>query len=74
MVDITSDRITRAEPRWSIVEFAKHFQSDLAARLEKRRVYRQTLRELQTYSRRNLLDMGIDPDGIEELARRAAGL
>ena len=74
MVDITSDRITRAEPRWSVVDLARHLRSALAARLEKRRVYKQTLQELQSYSRRNLLDMGIDPDGIEDLARRAAGL
>ena len=70
MVDITSHAIIEAEPRWSVVEFA----SALATRLEKRRVYKQTLSELQTYSRRNLLDMGIDPDGLEDLARRAAGL
>jgi hypothetical protein len=52
----------------------KTLQSTLASRLEKRRVYRRTLQELQTYSRRNLLDMGIDPDALHELARRAAGL
>ena len=74
MVDITSHAMTEAEPRWSVVEFARHLQSALATRLEKRRVYKQTLSELQTYSRRNLLDMGIDPDGLEDLARRAAGL
>ncbi|HWT30136.1 MAG TPA: hypothetical protein VN240_03830 [Propylenella sp.] len=74
MVDITSDRIARSQPRWSVVEFARYLRSAFAARLEKRRVYKQTLQELQSYSRRNLLDMGIDPDGIEDLARRAAGL
>ena len=74
MVDITSDRITRAEPRWSVVEVVRHLRSAFGARLEKRRVYKQTLRELQSYSRRNLLDMGIDPDALEDLARRAAGL
>ena len=74
MVDITSDRIARAEPRWSVVEVVRHLQSALAARLEKRRVYKQILRELQSYSRRNLLDMGIDPDALEDLARRAARL
>ena len=73
VVDITSDRIARSQPRWSVVEFARYLRP-FAARLEKRRVYKQTLQELQSYSRRNLLDMGIDPDGIEDLARRAAGL
>ena len=74
VVDITSDRITRAEPRWSVVDVVRHLQSAVATRVEKRRVYKQTLRELRTYSRRNLLDMGIDPDALEDLARRAAGL
>ena len=74
VVDITSDRIALSESRWSLVEFARHLRSAFAERLEKRRVYKQTLQELQSYSRRNLLDMGIDPDGLETLARRAAGL
>ena len=43
-------------------------------RREKRRIYRQLLGELRGYSRRNLLDMGIDPEGLGTFARKAAGL
>ena len=40
----------------------------------KRRVYIQPLTALQAYSRRDLLDLGIDPDALHAFARRAAGL
>jgi uncharacterized protein YjiS (DUF1127 family) len=39
----------------------------------KRAIYERTFRELQSYSRRDLLELGISPDQIDELARRQAG-
>lgn len=39
----------------------------------KRRVYYRTCRQLHGYSQRSLLDIGADR-GVEEFARRAAGL
>lgn len=75
MVDVSSDlTITSAVPRRSIGEGLGDLRAALSARLEQRRIYRQTLRELQGYSRRNLLDMGLDPERLEDVARQAARL
>ena len=45
----------------------------LAAPLRRRWIYRRTLSELEGYSERALLDIGA-AHGIDEFARRAAGL
>ncbi len=75
MVDISSGfTITSSRPRRSIGDVATTFRAAFASRLEKRRVYAQILRELQSYTRRDLLDMGLDPDGLRATARAAAGL
>lgn len=62
----TSDR----RPVLGIVETVR---ARLSTYLEQRRIYDRTLAELRTYSRRDLLDLGIDPDDLQDLARRAAG-
>ena len=36
--------------------------------------YHQTLGELRSYRRDELLEIGIDPDSLDNLARRHAGL
>lgn len=75
MVDVSSDlTITSAEPRRGIGDVLGDLRATFSARLEQRRIYRQTLRELQGYSRRNLLDMGLDPERLDEVARQAARL
>lgn len=75
MVDVSSDlTITSAVPRRSIGDVMEDVRAAFSARLEQRRIYRQTLRELQGYSRRNLLDMGLDPERLEDVARQAARL
>ena len=75
MVDVSSDlTITSAEPRRSIGDVLGDLRATFSARLEQRRIYRQTLRELQGYSRRNLLDMGLDPERLDDVARQAARL
>ena len=75
MVDVSSDlTITSAEPRRSMGDIVGDLRAAFSARLEQRRIFRQTLRELQGYSRRNLLDMGLDPERLEDIARRAARL
>jgi hypothetical protein len=61
-------------PRRTIPDFARNLVTGWSARRENRRVYRQLLGELRGYSRRNLLDMGIDPEGVETFARKEAGL
>lgn len=40
----------------------------------RRSIYLRTLAELQSYRPHELLDLGIDPGEIDELARRQAGL
>ena len=45
----------------------------VAIPLRRRWIYHRTLAELQDYSERNLRDLGADR-GVEEFARRAAGL
>ena len=69
---IANGAITWAEPRRGLAEAAKTLRTAIATRRERRRAYGQLLRELQAYSRRDLLDMGIDPDGIHALARQGA--
>ena len=44
-----------------------------AESLRKHWIYHRTLSELEGYGKRNLLDLGA-ADGVEEFARRAAGL
>ena len=75
MVDVGSEfTIPSSAPRRSAIDIARTVHAAVWAPLEKRWVYRRTLWELQTCSRRTLLDMGIDPDGLDGLARQAAGL
>ncbi len=73
MVDVSSDvLITRADQWRPFTAALETLRAAIAAKRETRRVYQRTLRELQAYSRTDLLDMGIDPDGIHALARKAA--
>ena len=46
--------------------------SSISTYFKKRQVYTQTLRELSTYSDRELKDIGIDRADIEAIARCAA--
>ena len=45
----------------------------IATYRRKRDLYERTLRELQSYSRHDLLDLGISPEDLHGLARRHAG-
>jgi uncharacterized protein YjiS (DUF1127 family) len=47
--------------------------SSVAGYFRRRRIYQQTLRQLEGYSERNLEDMGVTDAGVEAFARRAAG-
>jgi uncharacterized protein YjiS (DUF1127 family) len=59
-------------PHFARTSFASVF-AIAAAELRRRWVYHRTLAELREYSERSLRDLGADR-GIEEFARRAAGL
>lgn len=59
-------------PRFARTRFSSVFAS-VGSQLRRRWIYRRTLAELRDYPERNLKDLGADR-GIEEFARRAAGL
>lgn len=48
------------------------FVASVKAELARRAVYAQTLKELQTLSDRDLMDLGISPLSIHDVARQAA--
>ena len=62
-----------AAPRADLFSVLASAVAAIADPLRKRRAYRQTVRALQDYSERNLMDIGAS-QGVHEFARRAAGL
>ncbi len=56
----------------SIWQRLSDLNADLAERRAQNRAYRSTVAELSALSDRDLLDMGIHPADIEEIARKAA--
>ncbi|SHG98462.1 DUF1127 domain-containing protein [Marivita hallyeonensis] len=48
------------------------FVADLRAKLARRKVYRETLRELRTLDARELADLGLNPSMLKRIAYQAA--
>jgi uncharacterized protein YjiS (DUF1127 family) len=64
-----ADRAPRGTSLWQRLSA---LPADLAERRAQHRAYRSTVAELTALSHRDLVDMGIDPADIHEIARRAA--
>jgi len=75
MTDIHSDaRHFHRDATWcaAISAAANAFREVAAERLRQRRVYQQTLRELQSLSTREINELGLDTSLFEQWAREKA--
>lgn len=71
--ELTLGRATSPRPS-AVVGAFRTVQGAISTYVGKHRIYVRTLTELQAYSRRDLLDLGIDPDALHAFSRKAAGL
>ncbi len=64
--------LTQTRPNAALTERATALFSDVAERFARYRVYRHTLNELRSMSKRELDDLGLNPSILKSVAYEAA--